>query len=102
MAWYQYFSGFWAGLFLANFVPHFVKGITGDAFPTPFSNPPGKGLSSPVINILWAFMNLIVALFLIRFGKISMGDNLSAILFFAGFALISIFCSIHFVNKDKV
>ncbi|TKT88024.1 hypothetical protein [Dyadobacter frigoris] len=102
MAWYHYFSSFWAGMFLANFVPHFTKGITGDTFPTPFSNPPGKGLSSPLINILWAFFNLTAACFLIKLGKVSTDDNLSTGLFFAGFALISIWSSIHFTRKDKV
>jgi hypothetical protein len=42
---------FFAGAFLANFVPHFVHGISGDRFPTPFANPPGKGLSSPTLNV---------------------------------------------------
>lgn len=56
MAWYHYPSSFGAGMFLANFFPHFIKGITGDPFPTPFSNPPGKGLSSPLTNILWSLL----------------------------------------------
>ena len=47
MQWYHYFSRFCAGMFLGNFVPHFIKGVAGDPFPTPFSKPPGRGLSSP-------------------------------------------------------
>ena len=57
MEWYNYFSGFCAGAFLANFVPHFVKGVCGDKFPTPFAKPPGKGLSSPMVNVLWGLLN---------------------------------------------
>jgi hypothetical protein len=43
MEWYQYLAAFFAGAFLANTVPHFVKGISGDKFPTAFAKPPGKG-----------------------------------------------------------
>lgn len=102
MAWYHYLSGFGAGMFLANFVPHFIKGTTGDYFPTPFSNPPGKGLSSPLTNILWSLFNLLIGYFLLKSGNVSAEDNLSAGLLFGGFALISIFSSIHFTNKDKI
>lgn len=42
MEWCHYLGGFCAGMFLANFVPHFVNGISGDDFPTPFSKPPGR------------------------------------------------------------
>ncbi len=52
MNWYNYVACFFAGMFLANVVPHFVHGISGDRFPTPFAHPPGKGLSSPTINVI--------------------------------------------------
>ena len=51
---------FVAGLFLANGVPHFVNGVSGAPFQTPFASPPGVGESSPVINVLWGFFNLAV------------------------------------------
>ncbi|MDB5285342.1 MAG: hypothetical protein JWR05_291 [Mucilaginibacter sp.] len=101
MQWYHYFSGFWAGMFLANFVPHFVKGICGDAFPTPFAKPPGKGLSSPMINALWALLNLAVGYLLFQFSKVSTADNLSVIIFFVGIVCMSIMLAKNFVNKDK-
>ncbi|MEX8547963.1 MAG: hypothetical protein V5804_10220 [Mucilaginibacter sp.] len=101
MQWYHYFSGFWAGAFWANFVPHFIKGIAGDAFPTPFAKPPGKGLSSPIVNVLWALFNLVVGYLLFRFGKVSFGDNLSLAIFFAGIACISVMGAITFANKEK-
>jgi hypothetical protein len=101
MEWYHYFSGFWAGMFLANFVPHFVNGISGDAFPTVFSKPPGKGLSSPVINVLWSLFNLLVGYILYKAGKVSFQNDLSMILFFIGVACMSIMLSLRFVNKDK-
>ena len=102
MEWYHYFSGFWAGMFLANFVPHFNKGIAGDAFPTPFAKPPGKGLSSPIVNVLWALFNLVVGYLLFRFAKVSPDDNLSLILFFIGVACMSLMLAKNFVNKEKL
>ena len=53
---------------LANAVPHFVHGISGDRFPTPFAHPPGKGLSSATVNVIWALLNLVVGYFLFRMG----------------------------------
>jgi hypothetical protein len=102
MEWYHYFSGFWAGGFLANFVPHFVNGISGNKFPTPFAKPHGKGPSSPTVNVIWALFNLLAGYLLFRFARISSQDNLSLILFFAGFACMSIFSSKIFAGKEKM
>ena len=60
LPWYIYLLQFVAGLFLANGVPHFVQGISGNWFQTPFASPPGVGESSPVVNVLWGFLNLAV------------------------------------------
>ena len=43
MTFLDYIFCFFAGAILANVVPHFVHGISGDRFPTPFAKPPGKG-----------------------------------------------------------
>lgn len=50
-----------AGAFLANFVPHFVSGVLGRTFPTPFASPPFRGLSSSPVNVLYGLCNLAVA-----------------------------------------
>ena len=55
---YIYVLQFISGLLLANGVPHFVQGISGHRFQTPFASPPGVGESSPVVNVLWGFFNL--------------------------------------------
>lgn len=47
-----------SGGLLANAVPHTVKGMTGQSFPTPFANPPGVGLSPPLHNVAWGVINL--------------------------------------------
>ncbi len=70
MTWYVYVADFLGGAFLANAVPHFVNGVSGRPFPTPFASPPGRGDSSPVVNVLWAAFNLAVGYLLFyRFGS---------------------------------
>jgi hypothetical protein len=97
--WYNYVACFFAGMFFANVVPHFVHGISGNRFPTPFADPPGKGLSSPTVNVLWALFNLAVGYILFRVGKVASGGDWALIVFFAGIAAISIQMSAHFSKK---
>jgi hypothetical protein len=61
VSWYVYLAHFVAGAFLANAVPHFVNGISGRPFPTPFASPPGQGESSSTTNVWWALVNLAVS-----------------------------------------
>lgn len=65
MAWYLYVCYFFGGAFFVNAVPHFVSGVLGRPFPSPFASPPGKGFSSPVVNVLWGAFNFVVAYLLI-------------------------------------
>lgn len=53
-------SYFFGGVFLANAVPHLVSGMTGRAFQSPFAKPPGQGLSSSTVNVLWGAFNTVV------------------------------------------
>src|SRR3984885_14933534 len=53
------------GAFLTNAVPHFVSGVMGRPFQSPFAKPPGKGLSSSTVNVLWGFLNAVVGYLLI-------------------------------------
>lgn len=101
MEWYHYVAGFFAGAFLGNFVPHFVHGVSGNKFPSPFAKPPGKGLSSPLVNTLWGLLNLLVSYGLLRAGRVSTENGFSLALFFIGIAAISIPLSIHFQSKDR-
>ena len=100
--WHNYIACFFAGMFLANFVPHFVHGISGDHFPTPFAHPPGKGLSSSTVNVVWALFNLVVGYVLFRLGKITSGDDLAVVIFFGGIAVISSILSVRFASKQAV
>jgi hypothetical protein len=68
--WYHFISYFVGGTFLANAVPHFVNGISGSPFQSPFASPPGKGLSSATVNVLWGSFNLAVGYLLVaRVGR---------------------------------
>ncbi|HEX7666275.1 MAG TPA: hypothetical protein VF407_17235 [Polyangiaceae bacterium] len=57
---------FFGGLFLANAVPHWVTGLQGRPFQSPFAKPPGEGLSSSRLNVLWGAFNVLVAWLLIE------------------------------------
>jgi hypothetical protein len=99
MHWQLYIASFFSGLFLANSVPHYVKGICGDRFPTPFSHPPGKGLSSPTVNVVWGLFNLVVGYVLFRAGNVCTGGTPALLTFFAAVTAISIMMSANFAKK---
>ena len=99
MNWYNYVAAFFAGIFLANAIPHFVHGISGDRFPSPFANPPGKGLSSPTVNVVWSLVNLLAGYALFRAGTIWDGGIVPFAIFFSGIAAVSIMSSFHFAQK---
>ena len=100
--WYHYVAAFFAGFVLANTVPHFIHGISGDPFPSPFANPPGKGLSSPLVNTLWGCFNLLVGYILYRVSKVSSKTKLLLVVLFIGILASSIMLSIAFVDKVKI
>ena len=63
--WYHLIAYFFGGAFLANTIPHFVNGISGSPFQSPFASPPGVGLSSSVVNVLWGMFNLVAGYILV-------------------------------------
>jgi hypothetical protein len=101
MEWYNYLACFFAGAFLANVVPHFVHGISGNKFPTPFAKPPGIGLSSSTTNVIWALCNVIAGYLLLKAGNVSWANTVSLVVLFIGAAAISIMMSISFRKKHK-
>ncbi|HUJ02851.1 MAG TPA: hypothetical protein VLW75_04370 [Rhizomicrobium sp.] len=98
MPFYGYLVHFLAGCFLANGVPHFVYGISGEKFQSPFASPPGKGLSSPLVNVIWGFANFVVGyLLLLTFtqeGEARSYADLGAIA--AGVFLMGVMLATHF------
>jgi len=65
MNWLSLVSYFFGGVFTANAIPHFVAGTMRRPFQSPFAKPPGKGLSSSTVNVLWGFFNALVGYLLI-------------------------------------
>jgi hypothetical protein len=84
-------ANFFGGVFLANFVPHFVAGVSGHSFPSPFAKPPFRGLSSPAVNVLWGLVNLAVAYVLVVLvGAFELQHVADVITTAAGFGLASV------------
>ncbi len=91
-----------AGALLVNAIPHLAAGLRGEAFPTPFADPPGKGLSSPLLNFLWGAANLSLGWWLtfglayvdVRFGRIAVA---------AGFVALGCYLATRFgrVRRDR-
>jgi hypothetical protein len=54
-------SSFFAGAFFFNSIPHITKGISGQTHMTPF-----KRVSSASLNVFWGFINLALAVFLLK------------------------------------
>jgi hypothetical protein len=76
MEWHVYVAYFIGGFFLVNAVPHFVSGVCGRRFPSPFASPPGKGESSPVVNVFWGAFNLVIGYLLVfRVGEFFIRDT---------------------------
>ena len=65
MNWLVDLSYLLGGAFLANAIPHFVSGMMGRPFQSPFAKPSGEGLSSSTVNVLWGFSNFVLAYLLI-------------------------------------
>jgi hypothetical protein len=91
MRWYHYIAYFFAGAFLANAIPHFVNGISGNAFQSPFASPAGIGLSSSTVNVLWGFFNFAIGYLLVfRVGSFELRKTRHVLVFGAGILTMSI------------
>jgi uncharacterized PurR-regulated membrane protein YhhQ (DUF165 family) len=90
MRWYVLLANFWGGVALANSVPHFVNGISGHAFPTPFS--PAGGASSPTVNVLWGFFHFAIGYLLVcRVGSFSVQRTRQVVVVGAGILLMALY-----------
>ncbi len=92
MSWPHLIAYFFGGVFLANAIPHAVAGMMGRPFQSPFAKPPGQGLSSSTVNVVWGFFNLVVAYVLIaRVGDFDVRDLPDIAALGLGMFLISVF-----------
>ncbi len=75
MPWLPLMSYFFGGAFLANAIPHCISGMMGRPFQSPFAKPPGQGLSSSSVNVVWGFCNIAVGYVLVcRVGDFVLTD----------------------------
>jgi hypothetical protein len=97
MAWHHLVSYFFGGVFFANAIPHLVSGVMGQPFQSPFAKPPGKGLSSSTVNVLWGFFNAVVGyLLVVRVGNFDLRSTRDVIVLAIGALLIGLHLSRHF------
>ena len=97
MNWLDLVSYFFGGIFAANAVPHYVAGMMGRSFQSPFAKPPGKGLSSSRANVLWGLFNALVAyLLIVRVGAFQLRTTSHVLAFGLGVLLISLQSAHHF------
>jgi hypothetical protein len=97
MNWLHLVSYFFGGMFLANAIPHFVSGVMGRPFQSPFAKPSGEGLSSSTVNVLWGFFNAVVGyLLVVRVGIFDLRSISDVVALVIGVLLISLFSARHF------
>ena len=93
----NYLAYFASGLFITNGIPHFVNGISGRKFQSPFASPSGVGESSPLINVIWGMVNFILGyLLLTGVGDFASGISLDSVIFGLGSILMALILSWHF------
>lgn len=91
MRWYHYLAYFFGGAFLANALPHLGNGMSGHAFQSPFASPPGVGLSSARVNVLWGLFNLVVGYLLVcRVGSFNLRKTPHVLALGAGVLIMSV------------
>ena len=78
---------------LANAIPHLTAGLRGEPHPTPFAKPPGRGLSSPVVNAAWGSANLFLG---VAAATGADRGTTGLVVGAAGFLALALFCAWHF------
>ena len=97
MTWLHLVSYFFGGIFMANAIPHFVSGIMGRPFQSPFAKPLGEGLSSSTVNVLWGFFNAVAGyLLVVRVGNFDLRSTRDVVALAGGALLISLLMAKHF------
>jgi len=91
MQWIDSVSYFFGGAVLTNAVPHFVSGVMGRPFQSPFAKPRGQGHSSSTVNVLWGFLNLAIGyLVVLRVGDFDPRSTADAVALGLGTLLMGV------------
>jgi hypothetical protein len=97
MPWYHYVSYFLGGAFLANAIPHFVSGMMGQPFQSPFAKPRDEGPSSSTVNVLWGAFNIAIGyLFVCQVGDFDLRSPIHVLVAGLGALLMAVMLSRRF------
>lgn len=80
----NFILSFFAGLFFANGIPHFVKGITKEKYPCLFGN-------APIPNLLAGWSMFLLSLVFFHFTYIGKNDFIAQSAVAAGVLVIGLF-----------
>lgn len=86
---------FFSGIFIFNAIPHLIQGICGKEHMTPLSQK-----SSPWINVIWGWINLVIGCWLYISADMQATINSGAAAFCLGGGLISLFLAIFWSNPN--
>lgn len=93
----SFLQAFFAGMFLANGVPHFVKGVMGQTHMTPF-----KRVSDAYTNVVWGFVNFVFGVLILGFssdtGRVNQPTGMSFWVFALGVFVMSMMAAWLFSN----
>ena len=82
-------------MFIFNAIPHLVQGISGNQHMTPF------GVLSPaIINVIWAWVNLLVGWYLLRLSQPKTWKLSSWGAFCLGGVIISLYLAAFWSNPE--
>jgi hypothetical protein len=88
-------EAFFSGALLFNSIPHLVQGICGRNHMTPFSRSSG-----PVINVVWAWINMALGIWLFNSSTVLCCHSPALAAFAAGAFLISLSLAKFWSNPD--
>lgn len=91
----QLVGAFFSAVFLFNAVPHLVRGICGKGHMTPFSRSSG-----PAINVIWAWVNLVVGALILRASHPQAWSAPCWFAFCVGGVVISLSLAIFWANPE--
>ncbi len=80
MPWIAFLAHFLAAAIMTNGIPHFVSGVCGRPFRTPFARMSGSRTSSAELNVVWGWANFVVAFLLFaNIGPLYIGTPIDTI-----------------------
>lgn len=97
----SYVIHFLSGLFLANGIPHFIHGISGEDFHSPsLHRLLSKKIPSPLFNAIWGLLSFALSIYLLSLtSKLIIGWNIDFVVYILGFCFASIGLSIYFKKR---